>query len=107
MRIHLQRTTAPNGEETCETHFDSFAAFLTALDRHFGDPDEKHTAALALDKLCQAKREFGTYYADFQELMDILETTDDTSGRHALKGGLNHEMLSSLAIYPTPKESFD
>ena len=40
--------------------------------------------------------------------MDILETTDDTSRRHALKRGLNHEMLSALAIYPNPKdESFD
>ena len=108
MRIHLRKATDDCGEETFEILFDSFAAFLTALDRHFGDPDEKHTAALALDKLRQANREFGAYYADFQELMDILETTDDTSRRHALKRGLNHEMLSALAIYPAPKdESFD
>ena len=40
--------------------------------------------------------------------MDILETMDDTSRQHALKRGLNHEMLSVLVIYPTPKdESFD
>ena len=40
--------------------------------------------------------------------MDILETMDDTSRRHALKRRLNHEMLSALAIHPTPKdESFD
>ena len=55
------------------------------VDRHFGDPDEKHTASLALDNLRQSNREFGAYYADFQELLDILETTDDTSRRHALK----------------------
>ena len=73
-----------------------------------GDPDEKHTAALALHKLRQANREFGEYYANFQELMDILETTDDTSRCHALKRGRNHEMLSALAIYLAPKdESFD
>ena len=108
MRIHLRKSTDDSGEETFEILFDCFAAFLAALDRHFGDPDEKHTAALTLDKLRQANREFGAYYADFQELMDILETTDDTSRRHALNRGLNHEMLSALAIYPTPKdESFD
>src|SRR6266699_1106960 len=108
MRIHIRRTPDENGEETYEIVFDTFAAFLAALDRHFGDPDEKHTAALALDNLRQSKREFSTYYADFQELMDILETTDDASRRYALKRGLNHEMLSALAIYPTPEEeSFD
>ncbi len=108
MRIHIRRTPDANGEEMYEIVFDTFAAFLAALDRHFGDPDEKHTAALALDRLRQSNREFGAYYADFQELMDILETTDDTSRRHALKRGLNHEMLRALAIYPTPKEeSFD
>ena len=108
MRIHRQQSMDDRGEETFEILFDSFAAFLAALDHHFGDPDEKHTAAVALDKLCQANREFGVYYADFQELMDILETTDDTSWCHALKHGLNHEMLNTLAIYPTPKdESFD
>ena len=109
MRIHLRRTADPaNGEETYEIAFDTFAAFLTALDRNFGDPDEKHTAALALDKLRQASREFGAYYADFQELMDVLENTDDTSRRHALKRGLNHEMLNALAIFPAPKnKSFD
>ena len=66
-------------------------AFLAALHRHFGGPDEKHTAALARDKLRQANRQFGAHYADFQELMDILETTNDASRRHALKRGLNHE----------------
>ena len=80
MRIDYRRTADPaNGEETYKIAFDIFAAFLTALDRHFGDPDEKHTASLTLDKLRQSNREFGTYYADFQELMDILETMDDTS----------------------------
>ena len=108
MRIHLHKSTDDCGEETFKILFDSFATFLAALDRHFGDPDEKHTVALSLDKLRQANREFGAYYADFQELMDILETTDDTSRLHALKRGLNHEMLSALAIYPAPKdESFD
>ena len=108
MQIHLRKSTDDRGEETFEILFDSFAAFLAALDRHFSDPDKKHTAALALNKLRQANREFGAYYADFQQLMDILETTDDTSRPHALKCGLNHEMLSALAIYPTPKdESFD
>ena len=109
MRIHLRRTADPaNGEETYEIAFNTFAAFLTTLDRHFGDPDDQHTASLALDQLRQSNREFGTYYADFQELMDILETTDDTSRRHALRRRLNHEMLSALAIFPAPKdESFD
>src|SRR5258706_11680061 len=64
MRIHLRRSTEDSGEETDDIVFESFAAFLAALDRHFGDPDEKHTAALALDKLRQANREFGAYYAD-------------------------------------------
>ena len=108
MRIHLRRTADPaNGEETYEIAFDTIAAFLTALDRHFGDPDEKHTAALTLDKHRQASHEFSAYYADFQELMDVLENTDDTSRRQALKRGLNHEMLNALAIFPPPKdESF-
>ena len=79
MRIHLCKSTDDRSEEAFEILFDSFAAFLAVLDRHFGDPDEKHTAALALDKLPQANRKFGAYYADFQELMDIHETTDDTS----------------------------
>ena len=40
--------------------------------------------------------------------MDILETTYDTSRRHALKRGLNHKMLSPLTIFPAPTdESFD
>ena len=109
MWIHLRRTADPaNGEETYVIAFNTFAAFLTALDRHFGDPDEKHTASLALHKLRQSNREFGAYYADFQQLLDILETTDDNSRRHALKRGLNHEMLSALDIFPAPKdESFD
>ena len=109
MRIHLQRkANTANGEETYETAFDTLAAFLTSLDCHFCDPDEKHTASHALDKLRQSNREFGAYYADYQEFMDILKNTDDTSQRHALKRGLNHEMLSALAIFPAPKgESFD
>ena len=109
MRIHLRWTADPaNSEETYEIAFDTFATFLTTLDRHFGDPDEKYTASISLDTLRQSNREFGAYYAVFQELMDILETMDDTSWRHALRRGLNHEMLSALAIFPAPKdESFD
>ena len=88
--------------------FTSFAAFLAALDRRFGDPDERNTAASKLDKLRQGNREFGAYNADFKELMDILDNTDDTTRRHALKRGLNHEMHNALAIYPAPKdEEFD
>ena len=34
----------------------------------------------------------------------MLDNTDDTTRRHALKHGLNHEMLNALAIYPAPKE---
>ena len=109
MRIHLRRTADPaNGEDTYEIALDTFTAFLTTLARHFGDPEEKYTASLALDKLRQSNREFGASYADFQELMDILETTDDISRHHALKRGLNHEMLKALPIFPAPKEeSFD
>ena len=108
MRIHFRRTTGADGEETYEVLFTSFAVFLAALDRHFGDPDERNTAASKLDTLRQANREFGAYYADFQELMDSLDNTDNTTRRHALKRGLNHEMLNALAIYPTPKdEEFD
>ena len=108
MRIHLKRSTDTDGEETYEILFTTFAEFLTALDRHFGDPDEKHTAAMALDKLRQNNREFGAYYADFQELMDTLDHTDDTSRRHALTRGLSHEMQKALAISPAPTtEGFD
>ena len=109
MWIHLHRTVHPaNGEETYELAYNTFPAFLTTLDRHFGDPDEKHTASLALDRLRQSNLEFSAYYADFQELMDILETTDDTSRCHVLKRGLNHKMLSALTIFPTLKdESFN
>ena len=65
-------------------------------------------ASLALDKLRQSNRKFDACYTDFQELMDILKTMDDTSWRHALKRGLNHEMLSARAIFPAPKDvSFD
>ena len=86
MLIHLRRTADPaNGEETYEIASDMFATFLTALDYYFDDPDKKHTASIALDKLCQSNREFGAYNADFQKLMDILETTDNTSRRHALR----------------------
>ena len=109
MRIHLRWIADPvNGEEKYEIAFYTFAAFLTALNRHFGDPDKKHTAALALNKLHQASREFGAYNADFQELMDVLENTVNPSRRHALKRGLNHEMLNALVIFPAPKDvSFD
>ena len=41
MRIHLRKATDDCGEETLEILFNTFAAFLTALVRHFGDPDEK------------------------------------------------------------------
>ena len=60
MLIHLRQTVDPaNGEETYEIAFDMFAAFLTTLDRHFGDPDQKYKASLVLDKLRQSNREFG------------------------------------------------
>lgn len=105
VRTHLRRTTDGSGEETYEI---LFGPSLKALDHHFGGLNEKHTAALALNKLLQANREFASYYADFQELTDILETSDDVSRRHALKQGLNHEMLNALAIFPAPKdENFD
>ena len=109
MQIHLCRTAdTANSEEAYEIAFETFAACLTALDRHFGDPDKKRTASVALDELRQSNREFGAYYADFQKLLDILATTDDTSRGHAIKRGLNHEMLSALAIIPAPKDkSFD
>ena len=109
MWIHLRCTADPaNGQETYKIAFDTFAAFLYALNCHFGDPDKKHTASLTVDKLRQSNREFGASYADFQELMDILETTDDTLQRYALKRGLNHGMLCTLAIFPASKaESFD
>ena len=71
MRIHLQKTVEDNGEENYEVLFDTSAAFLTALDRHFRDPDEHHTTAVVLGKLRQTNREFGTYYADYQELIDL------------------------------------
>ena len=108
IRVHLRRTTGADGEETYEVLFTSFAAFLAAPDRHFGDLDERNTAASKLDKHRQGIREFGAYYPDYQELMDILDNTDDTTRRHALKRGLNHEMLNALAIYPAVKdEEFD
>ena len=109
MWIHLHRTVDPaNGEQTYEIAFDTFAGFLNILDRHFGHPDEKHAASLVLDKLCQSNREFGTYSTDIQELMDILETMNETSRHHMLKRGLKQEMLSALAfISDTNDESFD
>ena len=103
MRIHLRKVTTLDGEETYEVSFDTFAAFLAALERHFGDPDEKHTASVALDRLRQGNREFNQYYADFQELMDILDHMDDASRRHALTRGLSNEMQDALAIYPAPE----
>ena len=111
MRIHLWRTAdLANGKETYEIAFDIYAPFLTTLDCHssFGDLDKKHTASNVLDKLRQLNREFGAYYADFQELLDILETMHDTSRQHALRQGVNHEMLRALDIFPATKdESFD
>ena len=108
MRIHLRRTTGGDGEETYKVLFTLFAAFLAALDRHFGDPDERNTVASKLDKLRQANREFGAYYVDFQELKNILDNMDDTTRRQALERVLNHEMLNTLDIYPAPKdEEFD
>ena len=108
MRIHLCQGMDDCSEETFKILFNSFASSLTALDRHFGDPDMKHTVAVTLDKLRQANHEFGVYLADFQELMDILKTTDDTFPHYTLKNGLNYTMLSALAIYTTAKDkSFD
>lgn len=72
MQIHLRKTVAEDREENYRVLFDTSALFLAALDRHFRDPDERHTAAKAQDKLRQANREFGVYCADFQELMDML-----------------------------------
>ena len=51
MRIHLCKARDDCGEETSEILFESFADILAALDYHFGEPDQKHTAALAHDKL--------------------------------------------------------
>ena len=108
MRVHIRRTSGADAEETYKLPYTLFAAFLAAVDRNFGDPDERNTAASKLDTLRQGSREFVTYYVDFQELMDILDNLDDTTLRHALKRGLIHEMLNALTIYPAPKdEEFD
>lgn len=79
MRAHLRRTPGTDGEETHEVLFASFAALLAALDCYFGDHGERNSATLKLDRLRRGNREFGTYYADFQELMDIFDNTDDTT----------------------------
>ena len=47
---------------------------------------------------------FGAYYADFQELMDVLDNSADSSHSHVLKRGLNHEMLNALALFPAPND---
>ena len=103
MRIHLRRTTDANGEESCEVLFSSLAAFTTALDHHFGDPNEKRTPALAPDKPRQANRESGTYDSDFQELTDILRR-EDTAGRRAHQRILNNEIQGAPAVAPAPRE---
>ena len=103
MRIHLRKTTDPNGEESCEVLFNSLAAFTSALDRHFGDPNEKRTAALAPDKPRQANRESGTYDSDFQELTGVLGC-EDTTGRHTHQRSFNNEIQGAPAVAPAPRE---
>ena len=79
-----------DGQETYEVRFATFAAFLTALERHCGDPVGEYTASVFLDRLEQGNWKFDSYYADFQELIDVLDHIYDTSRRHALATGLSN-----------------
>ena len=57
MRIYLRWTADPaNGEETYEIAFNTFATFLTALDRHFGDQDENTGRLIRLIRFASRTR---------------------------------------------------
>ena len=58
MQIYLRRMVEEDGEESYDVLFDTFAAFLATLDRHFGDHDEQPTTAIVLNKLQQTNRKF-------------------------------------------------
>jgi hypothetical protein len=57
-------------------NLENFEAFITLLDEAYGDPDCGNTAERMLAKLCQGKRDFVTYYAEFQCLIADLDWND-------------------------------
>jgi hypothetical protein len=52
---------------------DNFDAFITSLEEAYGDPDHANTAEHALSKLRQGNRNFVSYYAECQCLVDNLQ----------------------------------
>lgn len=74
------------------TSFDAFARVLKSM---YGDPDEEHTAEVALSKLKQ-KTSTAAYAAEFRRFQTRV-TWNDAALRHAFHAGLKEEVKDRLA----------
>ena len=75
--------------------------FWQVLDRAFDDPDRKGTAERNLRALCQGKKEFAHYFAEFMRLKADV-TWNDAAYIDALQTGCIQEICDVLRIQLTP-----
>jgi len=78
---------------------------IRILQNAFGDPDPVATACAKLANLKQGKKEFNTYFAEFQMLVSKLNWNEDAK-LDALREGMSHN-LHRLLLGRTKKLTFD
>jgi len=78
---------------------------IRILQNAFGDPDPVATACAKLANLKQGKKEFNTYFAEFQMLVSKLNWNKDAK-LDALHEGMSHD-LRRLLLGRTKKLTFD
>jgi hypothetical protein len=78
---------------------------IRILQNAFGDPDPVATARAKLANLKQGKKEFNTYFAEFQMLVSKLNWNEDAK-LDALREGMSHD-LRRLLLGRTKKLTFD
>jgi hypothetical protein len=78
---------------------------IRILHNAFGDPDPVATARAKLSTLKQGKKEFNTYFAEFQMLVSKLNWNEDAK-LDALREGLSHD-LRRLLLGRTKNLTFD
>lgn len=76
--------------------WENLAAFFTALDTAFNDPDQARTAAWQIDHLKQGKRACPLYYADFTTLVTKLPDWRDSTKKVKFYEGLSEELKDAL-----------
>ena len=76
-------------------NLDNLAALTTILDRAFGNPNRVVEAEAKLQSITQGRREFSSYYAEFQRhAMEV--TWDEPSKMAALKLGTDVKLKKHL-----------